>query len=80
MQPFRSAEDAWLWTMLMAALRARREGARYTATIVVSWAGHVRAGRRCALVAGCAALPGGGGSTWCTPVILRASGGAADRA
>jgi hypothetical protein len=28
-QPFRSAEDAWLWTM--AALRARREGARYTA-------------------------------------------------
>ena len=29
MQPFRSAEDAWLWTM--AALQARREGARYTA-------------------------------------------------
>jgi hypothetical protein len=28
-QPFRSAEDAWLWTM--AALRARRDGARYTA-------------------------------------------------
>lgn len=28
-QPFRSAEEAWLWTM--AALRARREGARYTA-------------------------------------------------
>jgi hypothetical protein len=27
--PFRSAEDAWLWTM--AALRARRDGARYTA-------------------------------------------------
>ena len=29
MQPFRSAEEAWLWTM--AALVARREGARYTA-------------------------------------------------
>jgi hypothetical protein len=28
-QPFRSAEEAWFWTM--AALRARREGARYTA-------------------------------------------------
>lgn len=28
-QPFSSAEDAWLWTM--AALIARREGARYTA-------------------------------------------------
>jgi hypothetical protein len=28
-QPFESAEDAWLWTM--AALIARREGARYTA-------------------------------------------------
>src|SRR3978361_1698777 len=28
-QPFGSAEDAWLWTM--AALIARREGARYTA-------------------------------------------------
>jgi hypothetical protein len=28
-QPFRSAEDAWLWTM--AALIARREGARYSA-------------------------------------------------
>lgn len=28
-QPFASAEDAWLWTM--AALIARREGARYTA-------------------------------------------------
>ncbi len=28
-QPFRSAEDAWLWTM--AAMIARREGARYTA-------------------------------------------------
>lgn len=28
-QPFRSAEEAWLWTM--AALIARREGARYTA-------------------------------------------------
>ena len=27
--PFRSAEEAWLWTML--ALIARREGARYTA-------------------------------------------------
>jgi hypothetical protein len=29
MRPFRSAEEAWLWTM--AALTARREGARYTA-------------------------------------------------
>jgi hypothetical protein len=28
-QPFRSAEEAWFWTM--AALRARREGARYSA-------------------------------------------------
>jgi hypothetical protein len=28
-QPFRNAEDVWLWTM--AALIARREGARYTA-------------------------------------------------
>jgi hypothetical protein len=28
-QPFRNAEEAWLWTM--AALTARREGARYTA-------------------------------------------------
>ena len=28
-EPFRSAEEAWLWTM--AALTARREGARYTA-------------------------------------------------
>jgi hypothetical protein len=28
-QPFRSAEEAWLWTMV--ALRARRDGARYTA-------------------------------------------------
>jgi hypothetical protein len=28
-QPFRSAEEAWLWTM--AALVARREGARYVA-------------------------------------------------
>ncbi len=28
-QAFRSAEEAWLWTM--AALRARRDGARYTA-------------------------------------------------
>jgi hypothetical protein len=28
-QPFRNAEEAWFWTM--AALRARREGARYTA-------------------------------------------------
>jgi hypothetical protein len=28
-QPFGSAEDAWLWTM--AALIARRDGARYTA-------------------------------------------------
>lgn len=28
-QPFRDAEEAWLWTM--AALTARREGARYTA-------------------------------------------------
>lgn len=30
-QPFESAEDAWLWTM--AALIARREGARYTANM-----------------------------------------------
>jgi hypothetical protein len=29
MRPFRSAEEAWLWTM--AALQARRDGARYTA-------------------------------------------------
>ncbi len=29
MQPFKSADEAWFWTM--AALRARREGARYTA-------------------------------------------------
>src|ERR1700676_3480935 len=29
LQPFGSAEDAWLWTM--AALRARRDGATYTA-------------------------------------------------
>ena len=29
MQPFRTAEEAWFWTM--SALRARREGARYTA-------------------------------------------------
>ena len=28
-EPFRSAEEAWFWTM--AALMARREGARYTA-------------------------------------------------
>jgi hypothetical protein len=28
-EPFRSAEEAWLWTM--AALVARREGARYSA-------------------------------------------------
>ena len=28
-QPFRTAEEAWLWTM--AALTARRDGARYTA-------------------------------------------------
>ena len=28
-QPFRDAEDAWFWTM--AALMARRAGARYTA-------------------------------------------------
>jgi hypothetical protein len=28
-QPFRSAEEAWLWTV--AALQARRDGARYTA-------------------------------------------------
>jgi hypothetical protein len=28
-QPFRNAEEAWLWTM--AALAARREGARYVA-------------------------------------------------
>lgn len=29
MQPFRDAEEAWLWTM--AALTARREGARFSA-------------------------------------------------
>ena len=29
-EPFRSAEEAWFWTM--AALMARREGARYTAS------------------------------------------------
>ena len=28
-EPFRDAEEAWFWTM--AALTARREGARYTA-------------------------------------------------
>ncbi len=28
-QPFRTAEEAWIWTM--AALVARRDGARYTA-------------------------------------------------
>jgi hypothetical protein len=28
-QPFRNAEEAWFWTM--AALMARRDGARYTA-------------------------------------------------
>jgi hypothetical protein len=28
-RPFGSAEEAWIWTM--AALRARRDGARYTA-------------------------------------------------
>ncbi len=28
-QPFRNAEEAWIWTM--AALTARRDGARYTA-------------------------------------------------
>ena len=28
-EPFRNAEEAWLWTM--AALTARREGARYSA-------------------------------------------------
>jgi hypothetical protein len=28
-EPFKNAEEAWLWTM--AALMARREGARYTA-------------------------------------------------
>jgi hypothetical protein len=28
-EPFRSAEEAWFWTM--AALTARRDGARYTA-------------------------------------------------
>ena len=28
-EPFRDAEEAWLWTM--AALQARREGARYVA-------------------------------------------------
>ena len=30
-QPFGSAEEAWLWTM--SALRARRDGARYTANL-----------------------------------------------
>ena len=30
-QPFRSVEEAWFWTM--AALRARRDGARYTANL-----------------------------------------------
>jgi hypothetical protein len=30
-QPFHSAEEAWLWTM--AALTARREGARYSANL-----------------------------------------------
>ena len=30
-EPFRSAEEAWFWTM--AALTARREGARYTANL-----------------------------------------------
>ena len=29
MRPFRSAEEAWLWTM--AALQARRDGARFVA-------------------------------------------------
>ena len=29
MRPFHTAEEAWMWTM--AALRARRDGARYTA-------------------------------------------------
>lgn len=29
-QPFRSADEAWIWTM--TALRARRDGARYTAS------------------------------------------------
>ena len=29
LQPFATAEEAWMWTM--AALRARRDGARYTA-------------------------------------------------
>jgi hypothetical protein len=28
-EPFRNAEEAWFWTM--AALKARRDGARYTA-------------------------------------------------
>ena len=28
-EPFRDAEEAWMWTM--AALMARREGARYSA-------------------------------------------------
>jgi len=28
-QPFRNADEAWFWTM--AALKARRDGARYTA-------------------------------------------------
>ena len=30
-QPFRTAGEAWFWTM--AALRARRDGARYTAQL-----------------------------------------------
>lgn len=30
-QPFRDAEEAWLWTM--AALQARRDGARYIAKV-----------------------------------------------
>ena len=29
-QPFRSAEEAWIWTM--TALKARRDGARHTAS------------------------------------------------
>jgi hypothetical protein len=31
-QPFRTAEEAWIWTM--AALRARREGVRNTSPVV----------------------------------------------
>ena len=36
-QPFRTAEEAWFWTM--AALTARRDGARYTSNRV-AFSGH----------------------------------------